>query len=392
MRPEIALADRREAVRQAAAGWRAAGAIDAATLAQVDAAYPDDRVRAGTAMRVLLGFFTILAGFAALGLLAVAADNGEIGIALVVGAAAVAATELLLTFGRRRRGGVEEGTAILALVMLPLGSLAFVSGPWNHEATSLRTVLAVLTAAAAAAVLRWGMPAAAAVGAAALALLLVQTGFGVALWTLFPLAAALPLLRGARSARLAPAHREACLWALAVALAALYLAVNLAAADDRWIADLELGYARWAAAAALPAWLRFVHGAGTALLPPLVLAAGVRLRERLLLWAGLLMAAASLVTLRYYVHLAPLWLELILGGGAAIAAALLLRRRLDAGAAHERAGFTAEPLFGAGDRARVVEVAAAVVAFTPTAQAAESKPAFEGGGGEFGGGGASDSF
>ena len=46
-------------MRQAAAGWLRAGAIDAATRDKIVAAYPDDRSRLGPVFRVLVFGFTI---------------------------------------------------------------------------------------------------------------------------------------------------------------------------------------------------------------------------------------------------------------------------------------------------------------------------------------------
>ena len=107
--------------------------------------------------------------------------------------------------------------------------------------------------------------------------------------------------------------------------------------------------------------------------------------------AGLVGVLASLVTLRFYVHVAPLWVVLLLGGSVALGLALLLRRFLDSGPQHERHGFTAEPLFADPEGRSALEVAASVVSLTPAARPME-KPGFEGGGGSFGGGGASGKF
>ena len=45
MRADVAEADRRREVREAARGWRRSGAVDETVLAAVTRAYPDDRVR-----------------------------------------------------------------------------------------------------------------------------------------------------------------------------------------------------------------------------------------------------------------------------------------------------------------------------------------------------------
>ena len=68
-----------------------------------------------------------------------------------------------------------------------------------------------------------------------------------------------------------------------------------------------------------------------------------------------------------------------------------MRRYLDSGPQHERFGFTAEPLFGDPESRGALEVAAGVASFSPGAPPVE-RPGFEGGGGQFGGGGAPGSF
>ena len=71
--------------------------------------------------------------------------------------------------------------------------------------------------------------------------------------------------------------------------------------------------------------------------------------------------------------------------------ALAIRRLLDSGPAHERGGFTAEPLFGDPERRSALEIAAGVAVLSPAPRPVE-RPGFEGGGGQFGGGGGTGTF
>jgi uncharacterized membrane protein YgcG len=176
---------------------------------------------------------------------------------------------------------------------------------------------------------------------------------------------------------------------LVVALAALYAAVHLGSWEARLIEEIgghtvpprpPGGAAWWAAAAA------------TALVPLVLLGCGLHRRHRALLLVGAGTAVASLVTLRYYVHIAPPWLALILGGGLLLALALAIERYLRSGAGGERHGFTAAPLFTDAARARPLEVAAALLTLTPEARPQAAEPAFRGGGGRSGGGGATGEF
>jgi uncharacterized membrane protein YgcG len=101
---------------------------------------------------------------------------------------------------------------------------------------------------------------------------------------------------------------------------------------------------------------------------------------------------ASLVTLRHYVHLAPLWALLTASGALLMIAVFALRRYLDSGPDQERHGFTAEPLFEDLRRQRLLEAGAAVLSLSPEARPLHQEPGFTGGGGEFGGGGSSSEF
>ena len=110
---------------------------------------------------------------------------------------------------------------------------------------------------------------------------------------------------------------------------------------------------------------------------------------------GALAAIASLVTLRFYIHVAPLWVILTGSGAGAIALALGVRRWLDSSPAKERGGFTAEHLFEESRRKRLLETAAILSSFTPAARELHDSSGgggFDGGGGESGGAGATGEF
>ena len=128
------------------------------------------------------------------------------------------------------------------------------------------------------------------------------------------------------------------------------------------------------------------------MLPVAVLAWGLRSRRTFLIDTGIVLTALSLVTLRHYVHLAPLWVVLTLSGAALVALALAGERRLRRAPGGEFAGFTADPLFSDERRLHALEVVPVVAAFTAAApgQAAEDKGL--GRGGRFGGGGAGEKF
>jgi hypothetical protein len=124
-----------------------------------------------------------------------------------------------------------------------------------------------------------------------------------------------------------------------------------------------------------------------------LLAWSIATRRRILLWLGGLASAASLVTLRWYVHVAPPWLVLTASGAALIALALGLRRVLATAPGGERFGFTGAPLFE--DPARHERLTAAVT-LAAGARLQPEPPSATGklrpGGGSYGGGGATGEY
>lgn len=296
-------------------------------------------------------------------------------------------TELLVTRMRRAQGGIEAATSLVGIGYLVAfaGWMADKAGlGFLHTAATMLLAAAFLLAGAA---WRWGYPLYA--GAAMAALLGSFVTFpGTRLaWIALPLVAAPALARLAGSARLPPAHRASCTAALGVALAGLYVALNLASYDLGWLEPDRFGWrfhpGVWGGTA------RWLFIATTALIPPVYLALGLRSRRYVFLILGLGTGVASLVTLRAYVHVAPLWAELTALGALLIAAVAVLRRYLDSGHGKERHGYTAEPLFEDPGRRRILEAGAAVLSLSPEARPVHEEPKFTGGGGEFGGGGAS---
>ncbi len=394
MTRDAAQADRNAAIRAAARGWKQAGAIDEAALAAVEAAYPDDRHRLGPVFRVLVFLFTIIAINGGCGfiwaLINSLRDAPPPAILLVFGVALLVLTELQITKMRRAQGGSEAATSLVGIGYLVAfaGWTADKAGlSFLHTAATMLFATAVLLAGAA---WRWGYPLYA--GAAMAALLGGLTAFpgGRLAWIALPLLTAPAFVRLADSARLPPALRASCAAALGVALAGLYVALNLASYDLGWLEAYRFDWRLHSEGGGGTA--RWLFIAATALVPIIYLALGLRSRRWVFLILGLGTGIASLVTLRWYVHLAPLWAVLTVSGGALLAAVFALRRYLDSGPGKERHGFTAEPLFEDLAQRRILEAGAAVLSLSPEARPAHEEPRFTGGGGEFGGGGASSEF
>jgi hypothetical protein len=388
-------ADRAESVRNAAHDWQRAAVIDGATRAAIEARFPDDRVRVTPAISILLFLFSLIAINGAAGLAVMETRLGNrpgavAAMALVFGIGLSLLTELLVGAQRRVQTGIELATSLAAVGYLTgfAGWLIVKLGvEGGAVAAATCGVAAVLLAVAA---WRWGYAVYAGGAAAALLGAFLFASGGRLAWIALPLAAGPLLLRGAESPRLPPVHRASCVLALAVALLGLYAAFNLSSYDlallERFVPDRPQGRF-WP----VPG-VRALAIAGTALVPLVYLVLGLRSRRGVFRLTGVATAAASLVTLRYYVHFAPLWVVLAVSGAVLIAAALALRRFLDSGPDRERGGFTAEPLFEDPDRLHLLEAGAAVLTLSPEARPAHDEPGFTGGGGSFGGGGSSSEF
>jgi len=393
MKAEVALADRRHEVRAAAKGWRRAAAIDEETRKRIDAAYPDDRNRLGPVFRVLVFGFSLVVLQSAFGIVGMMFASAGESVAAVVffvfGLGLAALTEVQLGPLKRRQGGTEAATAFLS-VSLIIGSVLWLILQSSHpgEQVVVNTILIVASIILAAAGLRWGYSIFVVVAAIGVFVLLARTPFGRLSWMVLPLVLAPALFGAADSARLAPPHRRSSEAFALVSLVFLYLAVHLGSWDLGVVEMLNGFYGHIERPPSL--WRTFCAVA-TALVPLLTVAWGLVARRRSLINLGFVGILASLVTLRIYVHVAPLWVALIAGGAFAIGLALIVRRYLDSGPEHERHGFTAEPLFTDPEGRSPLEVAASVATFTPAARPVP-QPGFEAGGGRSGGGGASGNF
>jgi hypothetical protein len=367
MTPRMTRADRNGAVRSAATSWRQAGAIDGRALAAIEKACPDERQGVGPVFRVLLFLFTLISVGGAFGFLVMISDTSWRTDSLPVlllffGAGLVIATDFQVTRMLRARGGVEAAMSLAGIGFL--AAFAFWicdKDGWkgDHAFAAMLLVAAILLAGAA---WRWGYPLYA--GAAMAAFLWSFVAFpGARLaWIVLPLLMAPILMRLSESPRLPPSHRDSCAFALGVALAGLYTAVHLGSLDSRLLEDWHHGKLL-----ASPI-LRGLSMAATALVPVIYLAIGLRSRRYVFLLLGAGTGVASLVTLRYYVHFAPLWAVLTLSGAALVAVVLVLRRYLDSSPGKERHGYTAEPLFEEMGRRRMLEAGAAVASLSPEAR------------------------
>jgi len=366
-------------VRSAASGWKKAGVIDDATLRSIEAAYPDDRARLGLGLRILVGIATFIGGCALTSLVFMLFEPrsraGGAAIALLLAASFAVVTELQTGRWKRRQAGGEFATAWLFAL------LAGVAAAVGTRLEGVALTFATLALAHLLASWRWGYATLAALGAFFMLHFIGRSEVWRVLWLASGIAGAWLVLVPARSIALPPSHRRSLEAAGAVLLLGAYVAVNVYGLDHHWL-DFRDVMPRFP-----EVWQRLGGMAGTALLPPIVLALAIYFRDRTMLALGAIFTAASFATLRFYVSLGPVWIVLIFSGAACLGLAIAVRRWLDAGAGKERDGFTAEPLYEHRRLSEALAAAATIAAMSPAARAAE-QASFEGGGGRSGGGGA----
>ncbi len=384
MRRAAILADRRQAVRDAARDWVKSGWMDENAFAKVEQLYPDDRVRTGPAFRILFFVLTLAAIAAFLGAFYSQINHAETAalFALVVGGICVVATEYLVNESRRRQGGIEAAVSVAATANLMVGATVLVLESWRtgRVVEVLLFLLCGLLLGAAAWI--WGYWPYAALASASIFGAAISMSDGKFVYLVVAAAACGGMIPLGNSAKLPPSLRRSFIAFSAVAIAALYAGVSVFLFDKHFF--ISYPYVD-----PFPRWLSIVL---TGLVPCAVFLIGLLRKQRLLIVLGFGLGLLSLVTLRAYVHVAPVWVVLSASGIALMAGAAALRHYLDSGPGSERNGYTARPLTGQPERLRAAEIITTLGMATPQTTAPAEHSEFHGKGGEFGGGGASGKF
>ena len=393
MRREAIAWERAAEVDAAARGWRRAGAIDEATHRRIREAFPDPCVTPGAVWRVLTGAMVaaiVLCTLAAMALSVWRSSSELQALLLLWGAACLVATELLEASPRSARRGAAGATSVLGVGLFLVGlglTLVETVRLRDDDAIDVLLVAAVLTCGLAA--WRWGSPLFAGLAGGALFCALARLPGGRLLWLLAGAALAGAAAWRLDDVRLAPSHRLGAAVLTVIGIGAVYAAANVYSLDEGILEHL----ARLAPSREnLPRGARLAAAGATALLPLVVLAWGLGSRRTLLIDTGIVLLALSLVTLRHYVQLAPLWVVLTLSGALLVVVALAVERALRRARDGELAGFTAEPLFSDERRQQALQILPVVTTFAPEARAPGPEPGFAGEGGRFGGGGAQEKF
>jgi hypothetical protein len=386
MRSAWVEAERAAEVREAARDWKQAGAIDAETLAAIEAEFPVPHVELARAWKVLV---FVLVSVAVLGVQVgvFGLDAKGSGSFFIYAAILAAATEVLR--GSRLSGtGSDAATSFWAVLML---SVAFgILLEAGKSRTALTTTFALASLSWAAACWRWGFSLYGAFAAVAGFFAVAFLPFGRVAWGF--VGAALSVLSAwlSRQRYLATPRRRAFAGVFVVSALALYGAINLYSFDRR-IVEIFGNWTERRGTWGLPADARFASAVATAVVPIAFLAWGLRARRRLVLDTGAVLAALSVLTLEYYVRFRSL--SIIAFGLALIGLALWLNRLLARAPGGEVGGFTASPILSAESEALAPAAAlAAAAAAAPVSPHPSDDTDFSAGGGKYGGGGATGSF
>jgi len=394
MKPSWRAADRHAERLAAARGWREAGLIDETAFSEISADHPARGPRLGPLWRVLV-FICVFVGVStatAIGFISFGVRSADgVGVALLIfGVALALLTDVVIDRCSFESTGAEAATSLLSAGYLCAAVYVLLDDQLLHGREALRLTYPWCAAVFALAAWRWGFRLYA--GAAAVFVLLLTAQFPGArpLWIATAALIAVWATAARATRELTPSHRESLDLVRIVALAAIYAAINYYSMDKGFLE--EIGRIAGAPRSRAGEFSLLLAGIGSALYPLAVLAWGLRSRDRALIAVGIVTAALSLTTIRFYIHVAPLWVVLAASGAALAGASLLLERWLRSGGDGERFGFTAAPLYDEGRQEQLLPVAAAL-SMAPAARILpDEQPGVGGKGGAFGGGGADGSF
>jgi hypothetical protein len=370
------------AIRAQAAEALAKKVITTDEYNRIREAYPYQLYTPNIYIRIGLFLLTVLALTCCVGLFMLGGigAHGISGVLIFFGVAAFAALELFIHFRGLYRAGVDDALLWTGCTLIFAG-INFNAAYIHPSAES-----GIIFLLAAASVLRYTNRLMALVAYGALLNLIYYTTIGmgdiarallpfllmavsIALYLLFTLFGTKEQLR----------HYHSCLTVLRVAtLLSFYLAGN-------YYVIRELNARLSGAVHVALGWLWWLL---TAFVPIFYIVKGIQKKDVLYLWTGLALVAASIFTVRYYYHILPAELAMIIGGSILIAGAYFLIRYLHP----PKYGITSEVSDDLPPAANLaVESLILAESFRAVGPAPESQgPGF--GGGSGGGGGAGGKY
>lgn len=388
MRAYSADAEEARLARDLVKDWHGEGLLTAEQYQRIEQETVCEFRRTNIFLRLTLFLFTVILVAASIGLFFVVGGLRERSsgwFLLLFAGLTYAAAEFAVSEAKVHRYGIEEALAFSSAGLLFLGLHMLFDA--SHTTTFL--LPAIGTVACIWIWHRFGLP------YAPLAAMLFAAWLP-SYFTTAPLAQHLIIatLFGIGLAWIAtarPHHRFTFLdseYAIAEALLwlGIYLAINLQ------ITSLRYGW--WSHswnAGEFPRAFYWSTWVLTWLIPPLILARGLRLKDRLVIAAGGITAIATFVTNKSYLGWQRHTWDPMLLGALLIGIALLLRRWLANAPGGVRHGFTAQRLSGK-DKQWMGVGAATISLATAPGMPAPREPEVRFGGGDSGGGGATSDF
>ena len=400
MRLYNASSEETQRARKLLTEWLADGFLSKAQYQLLEKETVSDLRTTNIFLRLVLFLFTLISVGAAVGLFFVAfvprlSQQSDGVIFLIFAAVCYAAAEVAVSQARLYRYGIEEALAVCSIGFLCVGMLLafFGSGFFSSKPDAAQFVVP-----AAGAVLslwiwrRFGLSYA---FLAAMIFVVFVPGY----WTSSHEAQRLIVvafyaigLAGVVTVR--PRHRfdylnedysvvEALLWL------GIYLTINLQLSSLNLDAQRWWGSTRAASEFARPFyWGTWVL---TWCLPPIILARGIRLKDRLIIAVGAIVAILTLICNKPYLGWQRHTWDPILLGIVLTSVAVFIRRWLARGPDGIRHGFTATRL-SEKDKQLINVGSSGFGLLSPTPAPQPSSPDFHFGGGQSGGGGASSDF
>ena len=318
-------------IQQQAAEALAKSVITQAEYQRIREAYPFQLYTPNVFIRIGFFLLTVLAVACGLGLcLLIGMGEGDhgIGILLIIwGIAAYSGLEFFIHSRGIYQAGVDDALLWLAGALL-FGGINLLD---NNFSATLETMIILVLAA-------WGLVryadrlmALVAYGALIYLIfhLIITTGaVGSSIVVIMIFSAIAYLLLSRLSTAESLRHYHACLSLLEMAaLLTFYLSGNYYV-----VQNIDASIHGEGTPIAL-SWLWWIF---TGIVPVIYVVAGIRKKDTILLWTGLALAAGAVFTIRYYYHILPAELAMIIGGCMLIAGAYALIRSLQT----PRHGFT----------------------------------------------------
>lgn len=316
-------------MQQEAERWLAKGIITEAEYQRVVEAYPDKLYRPNVFIRIGLFLLTVLIIACGLSLLVLITDiksAGGIGMIFICwGIIASFALEIFIRQWHIYQAGVDDALlwAAVGLVFEGISLLAEdLSGTWNSAIIMVLAAWGIwryadrfMTFVAYSAMISLVFNLVIVHGPSGTAAIpFVVMGISVMAWFLFT------RLHGRASLR----HYHACLSVSKVAaLLSFYLAGNYYVVQHlnavRWDPVFHRHWSRSALGTLSWLWWTF-----TILTPLYYVMTGLRKKDAMLIWTGLALTIASVVTVRYYYHILSTELAMILGGSISMVVAYVV--------------------------------------------------------------------